>query len=60
MEKFTRTFQNGNYDAEFDNLLGYDRGLILPARHHTIISPIIGGRGINWTRKNEAVAAKSH
>jgi hypothetical protein len=27
-EKFIRTFHNGDYDAEFDNVLSFDRGVI--------------------------------
>ena len=28
MEKFIRTFHNGDYDAEFDDILSFDRGVI--------------------------------
>ena len=50
MEKFTRTFQNGNYDAEFDNLLGYDRGLILPAR---ATQASYNNKPNNWRERNQ-------
>jgi hypothetical protein len=32
VEKFIRTFHNGDYDAEFDDKLSYDRGVRMPAR----------------------------
>jgi hypothetical protein len=48
VEKFIHTFHNGDYDAEIDNELSTDRGLIVqarPRRRH-ITSPMIGEKGI--------------
>ena len=30
VDKFTRTFHNGDYDAEFDDALSYDRSVTIP------------------------------
>jgi hypothetical protein len=32
VEKFIRTFHNGDYDTEFDDALSFDRGVVFPAR----------------------------
>jgi hypothetical protein len=48
VEKFIRTFHNGDYNAEIDDKLSYDRGVILPAQpsQASYIKPD------NWIERN--------
>ena len=48
MEKFICTFHNGDYDAEFDDLLSYDRGVI-PLVQSTQASY---NKPDNWVERN--------
>jgi hypothetical protein len=48
-EQFIRTFHNGNYDAEFDDALSFDRSVTIPARptQASYIKPD------NWVERNQ-------
>jgi hypothetical protein len=48
VEKFLRTFHNGNYDAEFDTLLTSDRSATLPVRH----TQASYNKPDNWRERN--------
>jgi hypothetical protein len=49
VDKFTRTFHKGDYDAEFDDALSYDRSVIPPARH----SQASYNKPDNWQDRNQ-------
>jgi hypothetical protein len=48
MEKFIRTFHNGDYDAEFDDVLCYDRGVIQLVRS----TQASYNKPDNWVERN--------
>jgi len=48
METFIRTFHNGNYDAEFDDVLCYDRGVIQLVRS----TQASYNKPDNWVERN--------